>query len=100
MAVLDFCNRRTRRARGAKCLKTEGCNAWVVASDARPNDASATFRRVDRPLQRAPRAYLTLVAGKSVQEGERKMRSALVPRFGFDREIDEIFGSIFGAPTQ
>ena len=28
------------------------------------------------------------------------MRSALVPRFGFDHELDEIFGSIFGAPSQ
>ena len=28
------------------------------------------------------------------------MRSVLVPRFGFGREIDEVFGSIFGAPTQ
>jgi HSP20 family protein len=28
------------------------------------------------------------------------MRSILIPRFGFGREIDEVFGSIFGAPAQ
>ena len=28
------------------------------------------------------------------------MRGALIPRFGFGREIDEVFGSIFGAPAQ
>jgi HSP20 family protein len=28
------------------------------------------------------------------------MRDLLIPRFGFGREFDEIFGSIFGAPAE